>query len=125
MSDSAPLPDYANYQELEGCRGPVNALLFSPDGKLLISGGKYQARCSPVFLTHLICLGDDERVRIWNTETYKAEIVLSQRRWAQITCLSWIFVDVPVDNKCTILAVGTGRGTISLFPMTKAAPVCD
>ena len=40
MSDSAPLPDYASYQELEGCRGPVNVLLFSPDGKLLISGGK-------------------------------------------------------------------------------------
>ena len=125
MSDSIPLPDYANYHELEGCRGPVNSLIFSPDGKLLISGGKYQARCSLDSIHSKLCLGDDECVRIWNTESFKTEIVLSQRRWAQITCLAWIFVDVPVDNKYTILAVGTGRGTISLCPMTKAAPVCD
>ncbi len=76
-------------------------------------------------LTKGLYTGDDECVRIWNIETFRTEIILSQRRWAQITCLAWIFVDVPVDNKSTILAVGTGRGTISLCPMTKTAPVRD
>ena len=70
-------------------------------------------------------LGDDERVRVWNTTTFRTEITLSRKSWAQITCLTWIYVDSPVDDKCTILAVGTGRGTVTLCLMTEVAPVCD
>ena len=55
MSNGVQLPEYAQCQPLEGCRGPVNALLFSADGKLLISGGE----CGVHPLTYFI----DQKVR--------------------------------------------------------------
>lgn len=57
---------------------------------------------------------DDEKVRVWDTEDLKCERTLHSDKWGQVTTLGWIHVDTPIDDKCTVLFVGGGRGYVSL-----------
>ena len=51
---------------------------------------------------------------IWNTTTYKTEGVLTNNgKWGQITYLTWLHIDKPIDNKSVALAVGTGVEAMS------------
>ncbi|KAF9472479.1 WD40 repeat-like protein [Pholiota conissans] len=98
---SDDLPEYTLCTELAGSRGPVNALLFSEDKSILVSGG------------------DDESIHVWNTTTYKHEFSFHNDQWGQVTALAWVFIDAPIDDKCTILAVGCGRGCVCLVGVNK------
>ena len=61
---------------------------------------------------------------MWNTLTSKPEGVLSNSgKWGQVTFLAWIFIDKPIDNKRVALAVGTGRGNLTLCPFVHGHPV--
>ena len=108
---------------LRGAVGPINSLLFSVNGSLLLAGG--ESRRSTVFRFSYYLLGDDAKVKIWNTTTCKLEGVLANSgKWGQITCLTWLYIDKPIDNKSVALAVGTGRGNITLCPFIQGRPVC-
>ncbi|KJA13231.1 hypothetical protein HYPSUDRAFT_209716 [Hypholoma sublateritium FD-334 SS-4] len=102
------MPNFQEYQFqslLRGAVGPINSLLFSVNGSLLLAGG------------------DDAKVKIWNTTTCKLEGVLANSgKWGQITCLTWLYIDKPIDNKSVALAVGTGRGNITLCPFIQGRP---
>ncbi|KAF8059013.1 WD40-repeat-containing domain protein [Lyophyllum atratum] len=95
-----------NYQfhvELKDAKGPINALTFSKDAKLLLSAG------------------DDGSVRIYNTTTFTCDQVLRSTNWGQVTALSWLVVEPPVDEEAVAVCVGTGRGVITLCPMSKSS----
>lgn len=64
-------------------------------------------------------LGDDEHVRVFNTNTFECERSLHDEEWGQVTALCWIHLDTPIDAKATLLCVGSGRGIVSLFPVCK------
>ncbi|KAF8963378.1 WD40-repeat-containing domain protein [Flammula alnicola] len=97
-------PKFVLKKELKGSKGPVNVLVFSQDAKLLLSGG---------------LLGDDEKVRIWNTETLDCSQVLENEKWGQITALIWVIRDSPTMESTVSLCVGSARGTVTLYPMSQ------
>ncbi|KAF8057798.1 WD40-repeat-containing domain protein [Lyophyllum atratum] len=94
--------EYERSTELKGAKGPINALAFSKDGKFLVSGG------------------DDGSVRVYNTDTFVCEQILHSPKWGQVTALNWLTVEPPVDEKATSVCVGTGRGRVTLCPMSKS-----
>jgi hypothetical protein len=68
--------------------------------------------------------GDDERVRIYDTDTLKCEKTVHSDKWGQVTALSWIYVDHPVEEKSISLCVGSGRGFVTMCPLFKDDKVC-
>jgi hypothetical protein len=61
--------------------------------------------------------GDDERVRIFNTDSLKCEKTVHSDKWGQVTALSWVHVDYPIDEKSTLLCVGSARGFVTMCPL--------
>ncbi|KAF8880254.1 WD40-repeat-containing domain protein, partial [Infundibulicybe gibba] len=95
------MADYQRRAEFKGSLGAINVLVFSSDGKLLLSGA------------------DDERVRVWDTKTFKCKQILQRDTWGQITTLTWLS-QPPLSEKCISVCVGTARGSISLCPMSRS-----
>ncbi|KAF8867894.1 WD40-repeat-containing domain protein [Infundibulicybe gibba] len=92
--------EYTLSAELKGSQDAVNALVFSKDGRILVSGG------------------DDGRVRVWNTETLKCEQILYSSRWGQVTTLSWVTAEPShAEMGGASICVGTGQGGLCLCPM--------
>jgi WD40 repeat protein len=115
------MQQYTLRKKLQGTKGPVNALVFSNDGALLLSGGEIVRLV--VLLQIKTIVGDDECVRVWNIEDLKCEQVLYNPKWGQITTLTWISSEEPVDQRTNSVCVGTGRGSIGLFPMSNESTV--
>ncbi|PPQ97700.1 hypothetical protein CVT26_001883 [Gymnopilus dilepis] len=94
---------YSFSGSLKGHKGAVNALAFNNNGSLLASGG------------------DDEQVRIWDITAFRQcqNLMNSQGRWGQITCLNFINFEnsLAVDWLC----FGTGRGIISIYRKSRRA----
>ncbi|KAK0497136.1 WD40-repeat-containing domain protein [Armillaria luteobubalina] len=97
MSDSDS--DYRLLQTLHGHRNAVNCVLFFQNGELLVSGG------------------DDQCVRCWNISTGKCIQMLMEERWGQVTALS-LYEPQPDESGSTVLFVGTGRGTVTAYPLS-------
>jgi WD40 repeat protein len=112
---------YTLRKKLQGTKGPVNALVFSNDGVLLLSGGEIVSLV--VFLQTKPIVGDDECVRVWNIEDFKCEQVLYNPKWGQITTLTWISSEEQIDQRINSICVGTGRGFVGLFPMSNESMV--
>ncbi|MBS3762983.1 MAG: WD40 repeat domain-containing protein, partial [Planctomycetes bacterium] len=82
---------------LKGHRGPVNSICFSPDGKLLISGGTRG------------------RIKFWNVETGKCLMTIHWKR-SENLCLS-------LNPDGRTLAVGDKRGDIILMDIEDPSTV--
>ncbi|KAF8874087.1 WD40-repeat-containing domain protein [Infundibulicybe gibba] len=87
--------EYTLHAELKGSMGAINALAFSKDGKLLLSGG------------------DDECIRLWNMVNFKCEQTLRNERWGQVTVINWL-TQPPTGEKRSSACVGTGRGSLTI-----------
>jgi hypothetical protein len=70
-------------------------------------------------VTHVMFLGDDEKVLIWDVAARKRKHTIedSGHRWGQITCLSWL--ENRQDNELAVLAFGTARGYIVMFKQSR------
>jgi len=82
---------------------------------------------SPLVLplyTPIIIPDDDERVRIFNTDSLELEKTLQSDKWGQVSALSWVHVDFPVDEKSTSLCIGSARGFVTMCPLFKVDEVC-
>ncbi|KAK0220289.1 WD40-repeat-containing domain protein [Armillaria fumosa] len=91
---------YHKAHTLEGHRGAVNCVLFFHGGDLLISGG------------------DDQFLRLWDLETGECVQSLTDEEWGQVTALSLYEPDGANSTDTTLLFVGTGRGTVTTFPLS-------
>jgi WD40 repeat protein len=63
--------------------------------------------------------GDDERVRIFNTDSLTCEKMVNCEKWGQVTALTWVHVDHPIDEKSTSLCIGSARGFVTLWTLFK------
>ena len=63
--------------------------------------------------------GDDERVQIFNMDGLKCEKTVHSEKWGQVTALSWVHVDHPIDEKSTSLCVGSARGFVTMWSLFK------
>ncbi|KAF5327383.1 hypothetical protein D9619_003899 [Psilocybe cf. subviscida] len=83
----------------------TNVLIFSSDGKYLISG----------------C--DDETVKVWNTETFECEEVVGDDEWGIITALTLTYRVQPLGthsrNIPVLLAVCSHSGALKVFELEK------
>ncbi|KAK0505538.1 WD40-repeat-containing domain protein [Armillaria luteobubalina] len=96
MADSR----YRKFRTLEGHRSAVNCVLFFRNADLLISGG------------------DDRFVRLWNVDTGECLQSLTNEYWGQVTALSLYEPDPANSADTTLLFVGTGRGNVTVFPLS-------
>lgn len=115
--------EYRLCKELKGLKGAVNALIFSKDRKLLLGGGM-ASDCSCSKRSSQYTVGDDGCVRVWNTEDFKCEQVLHSNQWGQVTTLSWVS-EAQNDGGGASICIGTGRGVVSLCPMSERSSVCS
>ncbi|KAK0219420.1 WD40-repeat-containing domain protein [Armillaria nabsnona] len=95
--------DYELLTCLEG-NGAVNALAFWQNGQVLISGG------------------DDQTVRCWDLRTGTCCQTVKDHRWGQVVAIDIMNDAGPNDSLPAVLFVGTGRGIVSLIPMSKRMP---
>lgn len=122
--------DIVLLKELENYNpSPVNAMVFSRDGKYLLSGGEHlnlSSRTQALFELTL-SPGDDETVRVWNLETFECEQVLkNDEEWGQVTALTLMYPEGEqgiFGSGAPHLCVGSGRGAISIFPMESVEKV--
>jgi len=63
--------------------------------------------------------GDDERVQIFNMDSLKCEKTVHSEKWGQVTALTWVHVDHPIDEKSTSLCVGSARGFVTMWSLFK------
>ncbi len=61
---------------------------------------------------------DDQTVRYWDLDQGECIQVLRDERWGQITALNTYDHD-----QSTFLFVGTGRGVVSMFPLSNRTKV--
>lgn len=93
----------------------INSLLFSEDAKYLLTAGTPPPLLeSTPFTTNL---GDDEVVRVWNTDTFECQQTLTNDNWGQVTGLIWIYHTLPSKEIVTSLSVGSARGYATLYPL--------
>lgn len=114
---SSPQQDgYSLLGRLEGHTKAINCLAFTRDGSLLASGGKL--RINSRFAFAKAFAGDDQRARIWDTETLVCLQVISDpaQKWGQITCVNWLAGSKERDGSA--LCLGTGRGLTVVFRRT-------
>lgn len=67
--------------------------------------------------------GDDECVRVWDTEDFQCQQILRGSNWGQVTALTWIDIELPVIAQNTSICIGTGRGSVCICPMSKERKV--
>ena len=67
--------------------------------------------------------GNDECVRVWDTEDFTCQQILKGSNWGQVTALTWIDVEQPVSERDTSICVGTRRGSVCVCPMSKERKV--
>lgn len=92
-------------------------MLFSDNAKYLVVAGM---GISQLFLQSQLTdapPGDDEKVRIWNVETFHCEQTLEDSRWGQVTSLAWLYQELPNHDTMTALCVGNARGSLSIYTM--------
>lgn len=78
---------------------------------------------SPWDLVNQEIAGDDECVRVWNTDDYICQQVLHKPKWGQVTTLTWLMSKSVINDVNTSICVGTGRGSIGIFPLSKDGTV--
>ena len=110
--------------EWPGSNSAVNVLLFSEDGKRLLCGGE-SLLVLPLWRKCSWESGDDERVRVYDTDSLQCEKTVHSDKWGQVMALSWVYVDYPVDQRSTSLCVGSGRGFVTMCPLFKDDKVCQ
>ncbi|KAK0214616.1 WD40-repeat-containing domain protein [Armillaria nabsnona] len=93
---------YGLVNRLKGHRRAINALVFLVDGTKLLSGA------------------DDQTVRYWDLDQGECIQVLRDERWGQITALNTYDCD-----QSMFLFVGTGRGVVSIFPLSNRTKMYD
>ncbi len=86
---------------LKGHTDSVNKVLFSPDGKLLVT-----------------CSCEDETIRFWNTRTYKAEAILKRQDGIAPRTIAF-------DPNGKILASGHEGGIVTLWDVTTRKRITD
>ncbi|KAJ8074098.1 hypothetical protein PM082_012390 [Marasmius tenuissimus] len=113
-------PSYRRITELVGSQGPINALVFSPNGQRLASGGTISLPASTLEQPDMP-VGDDGCVRIWSIVSGTCDEVLRPRYdsrfeilgWGQITTILWISSgDSNEESVRSHLFFGTARGLL-------------
>ena len=101
-----------------GHTGAINCLAFTRDGKYLASGGKHKLPKTPGKFRWRSISGDDEVLRIWDTEAKTIRQVLSDQleRWGQVTCVRWLSGNSDSGN---VLTFATGRGLVLIYQCSK------
>lgn len=110
---------YQFASNLDGNASPINALAFDATGALLAGGGRSSCPAR-LGLSADLPEGDDEQVRIWDTNTYECIHTLadSNQRWGQITTVKIVDLDM---NGSVWLMFGTARGRLGVFQLNRTA----
>lgn len=82
-----------------------------------VSFAEVKSLLIPTSYTLISISGDDERLRIFNTDSLKCEKTVHCEKWGQVTALTWVHVDHPIDEKSTSLCVGSARGLVTLWTL--------